>query len=82
MKGNKIMNKTEKIVEKTLKIIASCVIMEHIQVAEKYVDLAIKQILKKHTSKNYRYAATMLIALHYQTIPIIKQTIFNFERRY
>jgi len=38
------MNKTEKIVEKTLKIIASCVIMEHIQVAEKYVDLIINKL--------------------------------------
>ena len=76
------MNKTEKIVEKTLKIIASCVIMEHIQVAEKYIDLAVKQILKRKTAKNYQYAATILIALHHQTIPIIKQTIFNSERRY
>ena len=76
------MNKTEKIVEKTLKIIASCVIMKHIQVAEKYVDLAIKQILKKRTSKNYNYATMILMTLHHQTVHVIQQTIFNFERRY
>ena len=76
------MNKTKKIVEKTLKIIASCVIMEHIQVAEKYIDLAVKQILKKRTRKNYNYTTMILMTLHYQTVHVIQQTIFNFERRY
>ena len=80
------MNKTEKIVEKTLKIIASCVIMEHIQVAEKYIDLAVKQILKRKTAKNYQYADKVRTAGHYKAMDLIKQreieNLFNFERRY
>ena len=73
------MNKTEKIVEKTLKIIASCVIMKHIQVAEKYVDLAIKQILKKRTSKNYNYATMIFMTLHHQTVHIIQQQLLTLK---
>ena len=50
----KIEKIVEKIVEKTLKIIGSCAIIRHIQITENYVDLAVRQILKRKTAKNYQ----------------------------
>ena len=80
------MAKPYKIVEKAIKVIESCDNLKYIQIMDNYIDLAVKQILKRKTAKNYQYADKIQIAGHYKAMNLIKQgeieNLFNFERRY
>lgn len=67
------MNKQYKIAEKALKVIISCDSLKYVPMMDKYIDLAVKQILKRQTAENYQYAEKVLIAGHYKVFDLIKR---------
>lgn len=61
------------IATKALDVIIKCDQLKYVRMMDRYVDLAVVQILKKKTAKKYEYATKLEAAAHCKVFNLIKE---------